>query len=81
MTQYLWTFRCAALEGFESTHRQNKYATLTGVQDVFQICEISPYELHRCVGKKRIDILPFSGQAYDPVPEDDGIYSGAHQRH
>jgi hypothetical protein len=50
MTQYLWMFRCAALEVFESTYRQNKYATLTGVQDVFQICEISSCELNRCVG-------------------------------
>ncbi len=52
MTQYLWMFRCVALEGFESTYRQNKYATLTGVQDVFQICEISPCELDGCVGGK-----------------------------
>lgn len=74
MTQYLWMFKCTGLEVFESTYRQNKYATLTGVQDVFQICEILPCELHRCVGGGKIDILPFSGQAYDPVPEDDGIY-------
>jgi len=52
MTQYLWMFRCAALEIFESTCRQNKYATLTGVQDVFQICEITPCESHRYVGGK-----------------------------
>ena len=37
------------LEVFNSTYRQNKYATLTGVQDVFHICEISLRELHRCV--------------------------------
>src|SRR6266566_1568802 len=52
MTQYLWMFWCAALEVCEWTYRQNKYATLTGVQDVFQICEISPCEVHRCVGGK-----------------------------
>lgn len=42
--------RCGS-ESFESelTYRQNRYATLTGVQDVFQICERSSYELHRCV--------------------------------
>lgn len=28
--------------------------------------------------KKSIDILPFSGQAYDPVPEDDGIFEQTH---
>jgi hypothetical protein len=52
MTQYLWMFSCAVLESFELTYRQNKYATLTGVQDVFQICEISPCELHRYAGGK-----------------------------
>lgn len=54
MTQYLWMFKCTGLEVFESTYRQNKYATLTGVQDVFQICEILPCELHRCVGGERL---------------------------
>ena len=49
MTQYLWMLRCE-LEVFEPTYRQNKYATLTGVHDVFQICEVSSYELYRWVG-------------------------------
>ena len=52
MTQYLRMLRFVALEVIESTYRQNKYATLTGVQDVFQICEILQCELYRCVGGK-----------------------------
>ena len=44
--------RCG-LEGFASelTYRQNRYATLTGVQDVFQIYEISSYGFYRYVGE------------------------------
>ena len=44
MTQYLWKVRYE-IGTCELFYRQNRYATLTGVQDVFQIYEIPAYEL------------------------------------
>ena len=54
------------------THRQKRYATLTGVQVVFQICG---HRKRDTKGEKETTYeTPFSGKANDPVPHDDGIY-------
>jgi hypothetical protein len=79
MTQYLRTLRLRALFYLESPYRQNRYATLTGVQGVFQTFKMSWYELAEgMVHRRRCTyIFPLSWQADDPVPEDNRIYQSS----